>query len=119
MGKDNELSKIKEIHLSATETMRRGHKRAVEGLKRRHNNKIRALKEAHSHTRVLSELSQWVETLLQNVRHLQARVGKSHEWQRQEKEHCLLAGQRLEEEKSETSKEQQQLQKRQMNVDKE
>ena len=31
-GKDNELSSLKKIHLSLTETMRRGHKREVEEL---------------------------------------------------------------------------------------
>ena len=106
-SKNNELSSLKEIHLSVMETTRRGHEREVEKLKRRHDNEIMALKEAHSHTRMLSELSLWMKTLLQNVSHLQARFGNSREWHRQE--HGWIAGQRSEAGKSETSKEQERL----------
>ena len=74
-----------------------------------HDNEILALKEAHSHTRMLSESSLCTKTLLQNVSHFQARVGGSRERQRQEKEHGLIAKQRLEAGKSETSKEQERL----------
>ena len=77
-------------------------------MKRRHKKEITALKEVHSHARMLSELSQWMETSVQNVSHLQARFSERHEWQIHEKEHGLLAEQQLETEKSETSKEQEQ-----------
>ena len=107
--KDNELSRLKEIHLSLMETMRRGHKREVEELKGGHDDQILALKEAQSHTRTLSKLSQWKKTSVQNVSHLQVRVDESHERQWLENEHGLIAEQRLEAGKSETSKELEQL----------
>ena len=79
--------------MPVTETMSKGYEREGEELKRRHANEIMALKEAHSHTRMLSELSQGLETSLQNVSHLQARFRESHQCQMQENEHGLLAEQ--------------------------